>query len=96
VFDVLNAATGTLKHFAQNSFAVGKWPSPNVFSVVHQKIEGESNGRRVVDPAMQRIEVRDTMVWIYRLPTRRRKSSSMLLEPKQQTIRCRYLGETYG
>jgi hypothetical protein len=36
VLNVLNAATGTLKHFAQDSFALGKRLSPNVFSVVHQ------------------------------------------------------------
>jgi Protein of unknown function (DUF3606) len=49
VSDVLNAATGTLKHFAQDSLALGKWPSPNIFSVVHQKIEGESGGRPVIE-----------------------------------------------
>jgi hypothetical protein len=38
VFDVLNAAKSTLKHFAQDSFALVKSPSPNIFSVVHQKI----------------------------------------------------------
>jgi hypothetical protein len=57
MLDVLNAATGTLKHFAQNSFALGKRLSPNVFSVVHQKIEGESNGCSVIDPAMECIEL---------------------------------------
>jgi hypothetical protein len=61
MFDVLNAATGTLKQFAKDSFALGKRLSPNVFSVVHQKIEGEGNRRPVIDPAMQCIELRNAV-----------------------------------
>jgi hypothetical protein len=57
VFDVLNAATGTLNRRAEDSFALGKRLFPNVFSVVHQNIEGESGGRPVIDPAMQGIEL---------------------------------------
>jgi hypothetical protein len=59
MFDVLNAATGTLKHFAQNSFALGKrqggpalpcgrnCANPSMSRAAGKKDSGMSNGPNV-------------------------------------------------
>jgi len=61
MLDVLDAATSTLKRFAQHGFALRKRFPPKVVPIVHQKIERNGGCRAVIYSTVQHVEIRGTI-----------------------------------
>ena len=60
VFDVLDAATMSQK-LPQRRLALHIGPASEIVAVDHEKIESTSAGTFIVDPTMQRVEVRNSI-----------------------------------
>ena len=57
VFDVLDAAT-VPQEFSQGRFTFDVRAAPQIVAVEHQKIESVGSRILIVDPTMQRVEIR--------------------------------------